>query len=165
MRDAFGGVFMFRLFLVFIVIYVAFTAISFKYAKSFKIKNSVIDLIETNQIIDIDKFMSEGSGSNMAKLDNILAQAQYDINCENIGLTEGTVTDIDTGRTIGYCHHGVVIIKNLAKTTTNTTYYNIYTYVNWDVGALNMILKLDDQESNEPISGRWRISGEAVVAH
>ena len=165
MRDAFGGVFMFRLMLVFIVIYVAFTAISFKYAKSFKIKNNVIDLIETNQVIDIGGYLDTGNGANMAKLDDILDLAEYDVTCDSIGLSEGVVTDADTKASVGYCHRGVVTLKNEAKTTPSTMYYNIYTYVNWNVGALNLILKLDDQDSDEPISGRWRISGEAVVAH
>ena len=165
MRDAFGGVFMFRLMLVFIVIYVAFTAISFKYAKSFKVKNSVIDFIETNQIIDIDSFFSSGDGTNLAAMDNVLAKAEYDVSCENINLKEGPITDKDTKKSIGYCYHGVVIQKNEEKTTTNTTYYNVYTYVDWNVGALNLLLHMNDQEANGIIRGRWRISGEAVVAH
>ena len=122
MRDAFGGVFMFRLMLVFIVIYVAFTAISFKYAKSFRVKNSVIDFA----IIDKDK-----------------------------------------KETIGYCHNGVIILKNSQKTTDKTIYYNVYTYVNWELGELNTILMLGgkNRDSEDVISGRWSITGEAVVAH
>lgn len=167
MRDAFGGVFMFRLMLVFIVIYVAFTAISFKYAKSFRVKNSVIDFIETNQIIDIDGFFSEGTGKKMAAFDSILAAAEYDINCESVGQKEGQILDKSTKTTIGYCHNGVIILKNTQKTTNKTMYYNIYTYVNWELGELNTILMLGgkDKKSEDVISGRWSITGEAVVAH
>ena len=52
MRDSFGGAFMFRLMLVFIFIFVAFSAVSFNYAKAFRIKNKVIDFIEQNEITD-----------------------------------------------------------------------------------------------------------------
>ena len=48
MRDAYGGIFMVRLFLVFIVIYVAFTAVSLNYAKAFRLKNKLIDYVEEN---------------------------------------------------------------------------------------------------------------------
>ena len=54
MRDAFGGVFMIRLFLVFIVIYVAFTAVSLNYAKAFRIKNEIISFIEENEITSLN---------------------------------------------------------------------------------------------------------------
>ena len=165
MRDAFGGVFMFRLMLIFIVIYVAFTAISFKYAKSFRVKNSVIDFIETNQIIDIDKFFSGGTGTKLAALDHVLAIAEYDISCENVGQKEGTITDKDTKETIGYCHNGVIILKNTQKTTDKVTYYNVYTYVNWELGELNKILSLAGESDDEVVHGRWSITGEAVVAH
>lgn len=167
MRDAFGGVFMFRLMLVFIVIYVAFTAISFKYAKSFRVKNSVIDFVEINQIIDIGKFFNGGNGEKMAAFDNILNAAEYDINCESIGQKEGAIIDKDKKETIGYCHNGVIILKNSQKTTDKTIYYNVYTYVNWELGELNTILMLGgkNRDSEDVISGRWSITGEAVVAH
>ena len=169
MRDAFGGVFMFRLMLVFIVIYVAFTAISFKYAKSFKIKNSVIDVIEQNQVLDLENFFSEGSGRNVAKIDNILDMAQYNITCEDVvkngNLNNGQI--VFGGSAIGYCYRGVIITENSEKTTPSTKYYNVYTYVNWELGAMNMVLALGGkpQNSEDVISGRWQIHGEAVVAH
>ena len=49
MRDAFGGAFMIKLFLVFIIIYVSFTALALNYAKAFKVKNKIIEYIETNE--------------------------------------------------------------------------------------------------------------------
>ena len=51
MRDAFGGAFMIKLFLVFILIYVCFIALALNYAKAFKVKNKIIDYLETNEII------------------------------------------------------------------------------------------------------------------
>ena len=54
MRDAFGGIFMIRLMLVFVFIFVAFTAISLNYAKAFRIKNKVIDFVEQEEIMDLD---------------------------------------------------------------------------------------------------------------
>ena len=46
MRDAFGGAFMIKLMLIFLVIYVCFIAVALNYAKAFKAKNGIIDLIE-----------------------------------------------------------------------------------------------------------------------
>ena len=167
MRDAFGGVFMMRLMLVFIVLYVAFTAISFKYAKSFRIKNKVIDFVEQNQIIDIDTFFSQGSGNNMQELNSALRSANYTIHCNEVGYNDGKIVDRSTNKVIGYCYNGVVITKNTAKSTANTIYYNVYTYVDWNLGALNMILALGERDPNseEPIFGKWKITGEAIVVN
>jgi len=167
MRDAFGGVFMTRLMLVFIVLYVAFTAVSFKYAKSFRVKNKVIDFVEQNQITNIGSFFAQGSGNSTSKLDTVLETANYNISCNDLGYNgNGNIVDRGTNKVIGYCYNGVVIVKN-QKSTTNTIYYDVYTYVDWNLGALNMLLVLagDEQDSEDPIAGKWQISGEAVVVN
>ena len=73
MRDAFGGVFMFNLLLVFIFIYVAFAAVSLNYAKAFKLKNSIISFIEEKEIIDYRDINSN------AEFNAILENANYKI--------------------------------------------------------------------------------------
>ena len=159
MRDAFGGEFTMRLMLVFIVILVAFTAISFKYAKSFRVKNKVIDFVEQNQIIDIAEFLS--NDDNSEKLKEILNKTEYKMECTNGNNTIKNKED----KAIGYCYNGVQIIKNEKKSHDRTIVYNIYTYVNWELGSLNMILALGGQDahSESVIGGAWQISGEAVV--
>ena len=79
MRDAFGGVFMMRLMLVFIVVFVGFGAISLNYAKAFRIKNKVIDLIEQQEIKNITNVKNYTS-----KLDAIVTNADYNISCNKI---------------------------------------------------------------------------------
>lgn len=167
MRDAFGGVFMMRLMLVFIVIYVAFTAISFKYAKSFRVKNKVIDTVEQNQILDLNAFFSKGDNSNLNELDAILETANYNVTCNDIGYSEGNIEDKDTKTNVGYCYKGIVIKRNEQKSNGNTTYYTINTYANWNLGILNTILALGgrDPNSEKSTGGRWKITGEAVVVN
>ena len=53
MRDAFGGTFMIKLLIVFIIIYVGFTAVALNYAKAFKAKNIVIAYLEDNEISSV----------------------------------------------------------------------------------------------------------------
>ncbi len=160
MRDAFGGVFMMRLMLVFIVILVAFTAISFKYAKCFRTKNKVIDFVEQNQILDIATFLS--NDKNSQKLKEILDKTEYKMECAN----GNSSIDNDTG-SIGYCYNGVQIIKNESKSKDGTIVYNIYTYVDWNLGILNTLLVLGGRDANSesPIAGSWQISGEAIVKY
>ena len=49
MRDSFGGTFMIQLLLIFIVIYVSFMAVALNYAKAFRVKNGVINILEQQQ--------------------------------------------------------------------------------------------------------------------
>ena len=59
MRDAFGGTFMIMVFLVFIMVYICFTAVALNYAKAFKVKNAVIDFLEEWEITDLNNIPAE----------------------------------------------------------------------------------------------------------
>ena len=52
MRDAVGGTFMMYVLLVFLAVYIMFVAVAFNYARAFRVKNKVIDIIEQNEGID-----------------------------------------------------------------------------------------------------------------
>ena len=58
MRESFGGAFIIKLLLVFIIVYVSFMAVAINYAKSFRVKNRVINILEQNQY-DIDNGADE----------------------------------------------------------------------------------------------------------
>ena len=67
MRESFGGAFMLKLVLIFVIIYVSFMAVAFNYAKAFRVKNNIINLLEqyqyngtaTDQFVieDIDSYL------------------------------------------------------------------------------------------------------------
>ena len=49
MRDAFGGTFLIEILMVFVVLFVSFTAVIVNVAKTFRIKNQVINIVEQTQ--------------------------------------------------------------------------------------------------------------------
>lgn len=163
MRDAFGGVFMMRLMLVFIVVFVGFGAVSLNYAKAFRIKNRVIDVIEQLEITDVESILSS-TKNYTDKLDSIIDDANYTITCDNTGSKQLTIKD-DTDKVIGICYRGINITINNEHKKTNYIYYNVTAYGGWNLGFLNMLLVLggEDQNSESPLSGRWAITGEAKV--
>lgn len=165
MRDAFGGVFMIRLFLVFIFIYVAFSAISLNYAKAFKIKNKVIDLVETNEVISLTdaKFYQYKE-----KLEEIIVNSNYNSKCENYGINDGEQKSAE-GDVTGYCHKGIYI-KKIGEESQSGSNASIITYqvsvsAEWNLGILNKILVLGGKRENseDRITGNWVIVGEAKV--
>ena len=160
MRDAFGGVFMMRLFLVFIVIYVAFTAISLKYARAFRIKNSVISFIEEKQILDLNAFFANSANNGkVQKLKNIIKSADYNMQCSK---GNGQIST-GAGGPQAYCFEGVTI-KEKEKTKTTIT-YTVYTYAGWNLKSLNALQILGGMkpQDSDVVNGSWKISGEAVV--
>lgn len=162
MRDSFGGVFMIKLFIVFIFIFVAFTAVSLNYAKAFRVKNKVIDFIEENEIINLNE---KNIGSKLEKLDTILQNANYNKTCTS---GNGTIKSVE-GSTIGYCYNGIVILKqseeNIKGTNSSIIKYEVLTYADWNLGMLNKILVLGGKQENseEYVTGTWKITGEAKV--
>ena len=163
MRDAFGGIFMIRLLLVFIVIYVAFTAISLNYAKAFRVKNKVISYLEENDVIDLESFFSDGSGNGVSGLETILTDLKYNVMCDN---GNGVINqdDVDKGDRPSYCYHGV-LISEADSSVNNVIHYDVTTFSSWNLGALNMFLALagKSQNSEHVIGGVWEITGEAKV--
>lgn len=160
MRDAFGGVFMIRLFLVFIVIFVAFAAVSLNYAKAFRIKNKIIDLVEENEIIDLATLSKDDF---KIQLDEILNSSNYNKTCNSEKI------ESESGETIGYCYRGVVIEQSkktrVKGTNSYMIKYNIYTYADWNLGSLNMLLSLSGSSSTSEryVDGTWEIQGQANV--
>ena len=133
MRDAFGGVFMMRLMLVFIVVFVGFGAVSLNYAKAFRVKNSVIDLIEQNQLANINDIYSRTDLQYDKKLDAIIDRADYNVQC-NVN----DMKDNATGKIIGICYGGIVIKVNNERNDDNNIYYDVFTYGGWNLKFLNM---------------------------
>lgn len=46
MRDAFGGAFSIKLMLIFLILYVSFICVAINYARAFRVKNEIINIIE-----------------------------------------------------------------------------------------------------------------------
>ncbi len=169
MREAFGGIFMIRLMLVFIVIYVAFAALSLNYAKAFKIKNSVISYIEEN---DVQDFCNE---SKLKDLGDILDGYNSSVECDPSKYKGSSSCPLELKREDEllpkrYCYHGI-IIEELTDTINNTNKsvetinYKVITFASWDLNFMNRILMLTGQNPNadDVINGSWEITGMAKV--
>ena len=56
MKEAVGGTFMIYVLLIFLAVYITFVAVALNYAKAFRVKNSVVDIIEQNEGMDESDF-------------------------------------------------------------------------------------------------------------
>ena len=163
MRDAFGGVFTMNFMLVFIFIFVAFAAVSLNYAKAFRLKNSIIDFVEQNEIIDLTDIDNKTN-----QLDTILNKSNYYKPERCPDGNNGTIQNAE-GKTYSYCYNGVYITEtgrqSIEGTDSEIIQYEIATFANWNLGALNKILALGGKSENseETLFGAWTIKGEAQI--
>ncbi len=115
MQEAFGGTFMLKLFMVFFIIYVAFIGVALNFAKIYRIKNNVINILEQYQYNGQIKSESKVN----SELANYLSKVPYGYSDPN-----GTkFNDFCAGGDYTlYTTHGVCAIK---KGDENKYYYTV----------------------------------------
>ena len=124
MRDAVGGTFMIKLILVFLAVYIIFMGAALNYAKAFRVKNKVMDIIEQNEGMEEADFNNLSGTNNLGvtgKINEYLSTVSY-----NVSLTDKNKQNKGVCFDRGYC-----IDK---KESTNVdgvynTYYKVTTFV------------------------------------
>lgn len=166
MRDAFGGAFLIKIFLVFILIYICFTSLAINYAKAFKVKNKLIEYLESSEIVDLNVLIAAEEDALETFIDQeIVGNMNYNIS--DIGKTicdTEKLTD-DAGKVIAWCHNsGIFIEQETIKSDEKNTegvYYTVTTYIGWMAPFLNLLTQLNgNNDTEEPIWGLWEISGQ-----
>ena len=155
MRDAFGGAFMIQLFLVFIIIYVGFTAIALNYAKAFKAKSIVVEYLETNEI------------SNLDHITAITEQQMEEYFYQEIVGKEHYIYPISyCGSNSGYptkCFEDIGIkIEQRTSSSKNKlgVYYRVTTYFGFQMPFLDRLIAIDTGQDGPNFTGKWEVVGE-----
>lgn len=145
MRESFGGAFMLKLALVFIVIYVSFMAIAINYAKAFRVKNQIINIVEQNQY--------EGSHDHtvIGKIDTYLKSVPYNFGGEN-SLQEKCKDIAGNNHDYVYTENGACIIEYgaMGKFGDSSRYYKVVTFIDIELSFFNIRMTI-------PISGETKV--------
>lgn len=124
MRESFGGAFMLKLAITFLIIYVSFMAVAVNYAKAFRVKNQIINILEQNQY----------SGQNDDATKNIIFGYLSDVHY-NVGSVEcSSDRSLDA---YGICIEG-------HDNNQGSSYYRVTTYISIDFPffGIKMILPI-----------------------
>ena len=127
MRESFGGAFMIKLVIIFIVIYVTFMCLALNYARAFRVKNRVINILEQHQ------FSGAGDNATLNEVGTYLDEVHY-----IVPLPEDK-TGCDTTNTDTVYYHGVCIT---GYGSNNAKYYKVTTYIIIDFQFFNLRLPL-----------------------
>lgn len=151
MRDAFGGAFSIKLMLVFLMLYVAFICVALNYARAFRVKNRIINIIE----------QKEGYCGNNRKqinneIDEYLDSAGYVILGSNIGDKIGSgytclngfdKTNNNQGR--GYCIYNKK--NNQGETCEDKSVYSVETYMVFKLPIININFPIVIKGETRPV--------------
>lgn len=128
MKEGIGGTFMIYVMLIFLAIYIAFVAVAFNYARAFKVKNKVIDIIEQNEgIRDYND-----TGDVLGQIDNYLREVSYNVN----GITENNNCNgydyVNTDR--GFC----ISEYETMIDGVEFKYYSVKTFIRLEIPFMNL---------------------------
>ena len=145
MRESFGGAFMIRLVLIFIVLYISFMAVAVNYAKVFRIKNHIINMLEQHQY----NYKVDGKDTTsgvIKKIDEYLDDVHYTVDDTN------TSNDCTNNKSGVWVPHGACIVPD-KSCTEDSCYYKVIVYIVIDFpfeveGVANV--------NNLPISGETK---------
>ena len=92
MRESIGGSWLFSLIIIFILLFTAFLAVTINYARAFKVKNDVIDIIEREEGLTSKGRSTKDPGA-VELIDNYLMKSGYKNNgtCPEGSLGEGKI--------------------------------------------------------------------------
>lgn len=124
MKEGIGGTFMIYVLLIFLTLYICFVAVAFNYARAFKVKNKIIDIIEQNEgIVDFNN-----NDSVIGEINSYLGTVSY--NVPTIGISDCPITEYDyISSARGYC---------IGKVGNNPSYYKVKTFIKLEVPFLNI---------------------------
>ena len=145
MRDAFGGTFMIKLGLIFLVVYVSFMAVAINYAKAFRVKNQVINIIEQY------KYNGETTGIAIDEINSYLAGVPYNFgNNDEVKETCANISGDDDNYI--FTQNGACIIPKgtMGNFGNSSRYYKVITFIDIDFNFFDIHLTV-------PISGETKV--------
>lgn len=137
MKDSFGAAYYIKFALVFIAVFASMLAIALNYSKAFRIKNTIISYIESN----------EGLDNNLKqKIDDYVAEMKYYVDNVNPGsettyqYKSGYVYKDGQCEKRGYCiyHYSPAKSPNTNVYEYRGDYYKVVTYIQVEFPFFNL---------------------------
>ena len=129
MKEGIGGTFMIYVLLIFLAVYITFLAVAFNYARAFRVKNKVIDIIEQNE--GIEDYNDISDSSVLGQIDTYLGDVSYIVN----GIDDTFCSGYDyVNKTRGYC----IDEYSISIDGSYTKYYKVKTFIRLEIPFMNL---------------------------
>ena len=163
MRDAFGVAFSIKLMLIFLMLYVAFICVALNYARAFRVKNRIINIIEQNEGYCDSTLSSNNNTTNIdAQINSYLQKAGYYVSYDDVKSVVGKVAGNDSikyeclngfennSANYGYCIYNT---KNttVGKSCINSAVYTVETYMIFKLPIINIRFPIVIKGETRPV--------------
>lgn len=142
MREAIGGTWITQLVIGFMLIFVAFLALSLNYTKAFKIKNELLTIIEKREGI------TTGTGGTIDIINNYLKSNNYHVikSCEvnSYGVTslDSNAIELVTNSSKKY-YYCISKIKSPSNSNKGEVFYKVNVFFYFNLPVIGDIFKFD----------------------
>lgn len=137
MKSATGNTLLINIIITFLVIVLAILVASITYTKAFRVKNRIIDIIESYE----GDFHNKGDNI-IGEINSSLNSVGYKISTNNRCANREGATLITTGSNYHYCIYEYI--------TSRGSYYGVTAYMYLDIPAVGSYLKL-------PVRGQTKV--------
>lgn len=139
MKEAIGQVYALQIILAFVILLNGYMAYSVNYARAFRVKNQIVDIIE--------EYEGPNNEEAIDKINTIIDQMTYEVPQRLVNNFKSRYSDENSGEPNcqnGWCYieHNVSIDD--ADGERNGKYYSVVTFVNIDIPVINNIIGLGD---------------------
>ncbi len=151
MREGISGVWLTQLVILFILIFVAFLALSLNYTKAFKVKNELLTIIEKRE------GFTTGSDGSIAIINNFLKANNYGVTkaCPEgsygVSNLNSEATEYATGGSKKY-YYCVTKVKAPSENLPSKVYYKVNIFFYFNLPILGDIFKFDVNGSTGDIA-------------
>ena len=142
MREAIGGTWLTQLIIIFMLIFVAFLALSLNYTKAFKVKNEILSIIEKRE------GLTDGANGALQIINNYLKSTNYRVtkSCEvgsyGVGDLNRSTAELVTSNSKKY-YYCVSKIKAPSVNNRGKVYYRVNIFFYFNLPVLGDIFKFD----------------------
>ena len=134
MRDAIGQVFALQVILIFVMLINGYMAYSVNYARAFRVKNHIVNIIEQYEGVNNQYALEE--------IEDYVAKMNYDVDNQQLAKfyndNPGAVCSFATG----WCCVPHEVSSTGADEDKNGVYYTVVTFVSIDIPVVKNILGL-----------------------
>ncbi len=134
MRDAIGQVYIIQIILIFVVLINGYMAYSVNYARAFRVKNQIVNIIEQYE----GPYNEEG----IEKINEYIDRMAYAVSNEQMISFQNSNSDAVCPGYNGWCYIAHDVSISDGDEDRNGTYYSIVTFVNIDIPVVNNIIGL-----------------------
>lgn len=152
MRDAFGGAFSIKLMLVFLMLYIAFICVALNYARAFRVKNRIINIIE-----QAEGYCGSNTTETDTKINNYLNSTGYYVSYNDVKNVVGKdgsssyncLNNFESNQGRGYCIYNKASASNAS--CTDQAIYSVETYMIFKLPIINIKFPIVIKGETRPV--------------